>query len=106
MLNLTVLGSTGSIGTSTLDVVRQNRERYGIFALAAGQNVPLLIEQIRELRPAAVVLGTKDGELRLLHSLSDSGIGRSHWPEVLSGPEARVRMATADEAGAVVSAIV
>ena len=59
MKRLTVLGSTGSIGTSTLDVVRQNREAYSIFALAAGQNADALIDQIREFKPAVVVVADR-----------------------------------------------
>ena len=60
MTLLTLLGSTGSIGTSTLDVVRQWRARYGIYALVAGRNVDLLAKQIEEFQPrVAVVAGTR-----------------------------------------------
>ena len=51
MKTLTILGSTGSIGTNTLDVVRRNRHRYQVYALVAGQNVELLAAQILEFRP-------------------------------------------------------
>ena len=54
---LTVLGSTGSIGTNTLDVVRQNRDQYRIFALAAGRNIDSLANQINEFRPQVAVIG-------------------------------------------------
>ncbi len=49
---LTILGSTGSIGTNTLDVVRQNPDRFQVFALVAGRNIELLARQIEEFRPA------------------------------------------------------
>ena len=53
---LTVLGSTGSIGTNTLDVVRRNSGEYRIFALAAGRNVELLAAQIVEFRSKVAVV--------------------------------------------------
>src|ERR1700679_521439 len=89
---LTVLGSTGSIGTNTLDVVRQNPERFGVFALAAGRNVQLLVQQIVEFRPQIAVLQDVESVDRLRGLLSDSGI---LLPEILSGPEALVKISTA-----------
>ncbi len=53
---LTILGSTGSIGTNTLDVVRQNPDRFRIFALAAGRNIDLLAQQINEFKPQVAVV--------------------------------------------------
>src|ERR1700722_7783619 len=100
---LTVLGSTGSIGTNTLDVVRQNPERFGIFALAAGRNVDLLAQQIVEFRPQVVVLQDAESIERLRAILPDSGI---RVPELLSGPEALVQIAVAPEADTVMSSIV
>jgi len=64
--NLTVLGSTGSIGTSTLDVVRQNRHRFEIYALAAGRNLDLLVSQILEFSPKRVTVPDPDRLTRLL----------------------------------------
>jgi len=100
---LTVLGSTGSIGTSTLDVVRQNPERFQIFALAAGRNIGLLAQQIAEFRPRVAVVQEPEAITRLRQTLSDSGIP---CPELLSGPEALVGIATAPEADTVMSSIV
>ena len=57
---ITVLGSTGSIGTSTLDVVRQNPNRFQIHALAAGRNFELLASQIQEFAPARVAVSEPD----------------------------------------------
>jgi 1-deoxy-D-xylulose-5-phosphate reductoisomerase len=100
---LTILGSTGSIGANTLDVVRQNPERFHVFALAAGRNIELLRDQIAEFGPKVVVLPEAEltGQLRAL--LTESGIS---VPELLSGPEALVQIATAAEADTVMSSIV
>src|SRR5580693_6103669 len=99
---LTVLGSTGSIGTNTLDVVRQNPDRFRVFALAAGRNIELLSKQIKEFRPeVAVVQEARDLDpLRAL--LADCAA----VPELLAGPEALVRIAVAGEADTVMSSIV
>jgi 1-deoxy-D-xylulose-5-phosphate reductoisomerase len=98
---LTVLGSTGSIGTNTLDVVRQNPQRFRIFALAAGRNVDLLAEQIQQFKPSVVVLQHAADVNRLRSLLPPSGI-----PELLSGPEALLQIAVASEIDTVMSSIV
>ncbi len=103
MANLCVLGSTGSIGTSTLDVVRRHAERFKIFALVAGQNVDLLISQIAEFRPHVVVVATDDVLLRLTNRLKDQ---RLEVPELRSGAAACVEAAIAPEVDFVMSAIV
>src|SRR5580658_1583712 len=102
--SLTILGSTGSIGTNTLDVVRQNRDRFRVFALAAGRNVALLAQQIQEFSPEVAVLETAVDRERLRGLLSESGISRN--TELLSGPEALVQIAEAAEADTVMSSIV
>src|SRR5579871_1884974 len=99
---ITVLGSTGSIGTNTLDVVRQNPDRFRVFALAAGRNVELLLKQIREFSPQVVVLPDSDGVDRLRSLLLDGDIS---VPELLSGPEALISIATASEVDTVMSSI-
>jgi 1-deoxy-D-xylulose-5-phosphate reductoisomerase len=100
---LTILGSTGSIGTNTLDVVRQNPERFHVFALAAGRNVELLAQQIAEFRPSVVVVQEAGDIDRLRELVSKAGIP---VPELLSGPEALVRIAVASEVDTVMSSIV
>ncbi|HWF10319.1 MAG TPA: 1-deoxy-D-xylulose-5-phosphate reductoisomerase [Bryobacteraceae bacterium] len=97
---LTVLGSTGSIGANTLDVVRRDRERFRVFALAAGRNVELLAQQIKEFNPAVVVLPDASG-VRLLRELAGSSCS-----EILIGPEALVKVAVASEIDTVMSSIV
>jgi 1-deoxy-D-xylulose-5-phosphate reductoisomerase len=103
---LTVLGSTGSIGTNTLDVVRRNLHRYGVHALVAGQNVDTLAAQILEFRPKLAVVATSDGLARLTDRLTAAGLARKAWPELLWGGAARVQAATAAEVDTVISAIV
>jgi 1-deoxy-D-xylulose-5-phosphate reductoisomerase len=103
---LTILGSTGSIGTNTLDVVRRNLHRYGVYALVAGQNVDTLAAQILEFRPKLAVVATSDGLARLSDSLTEAGLARTAWPELLWGDAARVQAVTATEVDTVISAIV
>ena len=106
MRNLTLLGSTGSIGTSTLDVVRRHSDRYRIFALAAGHNLDILIPQILEFRPSVVVLATEGGAANLRGRLADAGLGTGTSPAVLWGPRALVEIATDPQVDFVLSAIV
>jgi 1-deoxy-D-xylulose-5-phosphate reductoisomerase len=106
MTALTILGSTGSIGTSTLDVVRRNRHLYEVYALVAGVNIPVLTSQILEFRPKVAVVATSDGLARLSESLHASGLARPEWPELLAGDEARVQVVRPAEVGTVISAIV
>jgi 1-deoxy-D-xylulose-5-phosphate reductoisomerase len=106
MKTLTVLGSTGSIGTNTLDVVRRNHHQYGVYALVAGQNVDTLAAQILEFRPKVAVVATSDSLARLSDRLTAAGLARTAWPELLWGDAARVQAATATEVDTVISAIV
>ncbi|MDQ6666220.1 MAG: 1-deoxy-D-xylulose-5-phosphate reductoisomerase, partial [Acidobacteriota bacterium] len=101
MRTLTILGSTGSIGTNTLDVVRQNRGRFKVFALAAGENVELISQQIAEFHPEVVVMGSPEAVDRLALLLSGTST-----PELLTGPAALVAIATAPVANTVMSSIV
>ncbi len=105
-MNITVLGSTGSIGVSTLDVVRRQGGSYPIYALVAGRNLDLLCSQILEFRPTVTVVADEAALAVLRTRLLESSLGRSHWPELACGPEARVAAATAAEVGFVMSAIV
>lgn len=103
MTYLTLLGSTGSIGTSTLDVVRRWPERFGIYALVAGRNVRLLAEQIAEFGPKVAVVADDQALTELRGILKANG---TRVPQLASGPQARVAAAVAPEAGFVMSAIV
>jgi 1-deoxy-D-xylulose-5-phosphate reductoisomerase len=103
---LTLLGSTGSIGVSTLDVVGRHPEKYRVHSLVAGSNVDLLIQQIDRFRPEIAVTATEDSHKNLISGLRDAGLPRQSWPELLWGPRARVEAATASEVNFVMSAIV
>ena len=106
MKTLTVLGSTGSIGTSTLDVIRRNRPLYNVYALVAARNVEVLASQIVEFHPKVAVVATSDGVARLSNRLTQVGFPKGDWPELLWGDAARVQAATASPVDTVISAIV
>ncbi len=104
MKKITILGSTGSIGTQTLDVVRNNRGDFEVVALTAGNNVRKMAEQIREFTPSYAVM--KDEEkaeelaLRLKEEQPDSTC------EILCGMEGFIRVSTLPEVDTVVAAMV
>jgi 1-deoxy-D-xylulose-5-phosphate reductoisomerase len=100
---LTLLGSTGSIGTNTLDVVRRWPDRFGIHALVAGRNIHLLALQIEEFKPKVAVVADERALDDLRRTLRDRGI---RAPELASGPKARIAAAIAPETSIVLSAIV
>jgi len=98
MKNIAILGSTGSIGRSTLDVIAQNRERFRVVALAAGSNIDLFEEQIKTFSPDLAAVADKDAA----HAL------RKRLPgvEILSGFEGISCVAAYPDAEFVLSAIV
>jgi 1-deoxy-D-xylulose-5-phosphate reductoisomerase len=103
---LTLLGSTGSIGVSTLDVVRRLDGRYTVFALVAGSNTGLLARQIVEFRPRVAIVETAQALAHLTDRLASLELPRAEWPELAFGPAARVQAAVAAEVDFVMSAIV
>jgi 1-deoxy-D-xylulose-5-phosphate reductoisomerase len=106
MKTLTILGSTGSIGANTLDVVRHNRDLYRVYSLVAGRNIDLLSDQILEFEPKVAVVAESGDLDKLAKRLAEKGVARSAMPELLSGPEAYVGVACAPEADTLISAIV
>jgi len=105
-MKITVLGSTGSIGVSTLDVVRQNLDRFKIHALVAGRNLDILCSQILEFLPAVVVVADSATLAALRERLKDMTRPPKGWPELAEGAAARVKAATDSEVDFVMSAIV
>jgi 1-deoxy-D-xylulose-5-phosphate reductoisomerase len=105
-MKLTILGSTGSIGANTLDVVRQHGERFQVYALVAGRNLDVLCSQILEFKPEVVVVADASTLDRLHRILTDSGLAARELPTLAAGPQARVAAASAAEIGFVMSAIV
>src|SRR5262249_7892662 len=96
---LVILGSTGSIGRQTLDVVRAFPDRFRVVALAARGNVALLAEQAREFTPELIVCTSDDSEaLRTLDELLPQGL------QVVGGVEGLAVAATHPDAETVVAA--
>lgn len=100
---LCILGSTGSIGVSTLDVVARHPDRYGVFALTAHTQVKKLAEQCAQFLPQVAVVGTAQAADELAVLLKEL-----HLPQIqiLSGPEALCSVASASECDSVMAAIV
>ena len=103
MKQIAILGSTGSIGVSTLSIVGSYPERYRVASLAAGRNVELAFEQCARWRPLVASMGTPELAAQLAVRLRASGITEI---EVVSGTEGSVRAATLPQVDFVVSAIV
>ena len=100
--NLTVLGSTGSIGKSTLDVVARHPQRYRIFALTAHRQDELLFEQCRQFTPRFAVLLDEAAAARLRQRLAEAKL----QTEVLTGMAALEQVSAASGVDAVMAAIV
>ncbi len=102
-MNLTILGSTGSIGTSTLDVVARHPDRFKVWALTAASQVDLMWQQCQQFHPVRVVMVHESSARELRLRLAQSGL---HDIEVMSGFEALDEVACAPEVDAVMAAIV
>ena len=99
---LVILGSTGSVGTSTLDVVARHPERFEVYGLSAFQRVDVLLQQCRQFRPRVVVLPTQQRAAELRHLLTADHL----TTEVLVGEQALCELARAPEVDSVMAAIV
>ena len=101
MRSLVILGSTGSVGTQALDVVRHNPDRFKVVGLSAGTNQELLVGQIREFLPPHVAIANDEAAADLEEKLSGiKGV------EVHVGPEAAESLARDSEADMVLNALV
>jgi 1-deoxy-D-xylulose-5-phosphate reductoisomerase len=101
---ISILGSTGSIGTQTLDICRQHAGLFEPVALAAGKNVPLLLEQIKEFKPKLVACDESVVD-ELKAGIEALGLGDSK-PEVMTGQDGQVAVACFEEAKTIVTGIV
>ncbi len=101
-VGVTILGSTGSIGVSTLDVIRRNSDRYKAVALTANRDVDGLAAQCLAIQPVYAVMSDVDAAEQLRERLRAEAPGI----EVLAGPEALCRVAALDEVDMVMAAIV
>ncbi|OME80032.1 1-deoxy-D-xylulose-5-phosphate reductoisomerase [Paenibacillus sp. FSL A5-0031] len=98
MKKISILGSTGSVGTQTLDVIAHDPDRYQVVGLSAGANVDLIIEQAKQFKPSLVSLASK----------ADAEAARPHMPpgtKVVYGEEGLVEVAAGTDADVVVTAI-
>lgn len=100
MKNITILGSTGSIGTQTLEIVEAYPEKLRVVALAAGNSVAKMEEQIRRFHPKYAVMWTEEAATQLRQKVADLEV------KVLSGMEGLITISTLPETDAVVTAIV
>jgi 1-deoxy-D-xylulose-5-phosphate reductoisomerase len=103
MKRIAILGSTGSIGRSTLSVAESYPDRFQIVALAAGSNLDAAFEQAQRWRPGVVSMATEENAQSLRSRLKKEGLTDI---EVAYGPAGTVRVATHPDADFVVSAIV
>jgi 1-deoxy-D-xylulose-5-phosphate reductoisomerase len=99
---LTVLGSTGSIGTNTLDVVRRHGDRFEVFALSAATQVDLMLAQCAEFRPRFAVMASAEHARLLEEKIKANGL----HVQVLEGKSALELIASHEEVDAVMGAIV
>lgn len=99
---VTILGSTGSIGINTLDVIRAHPERFQVAALTAGKQVDRLAEQCIEFKPAIAVVSEASDAERLEKLL----LGKNIQTQVLYGPQALVTAVTDSGCDTVMAAIV
>jgi 1-deoxy-D-xylulose-5-phosphate reductoisomerase len=99
---ITLLGSTGSIGTQTLDIVTQHPDQFRIVGLAAGRNIALLADQIRQFHPEIVAIADPDQMAELQAAISDL----PQQPILVSGEAGVVEVAAYGDSQAVVTGIV
>jgi 1-deoxy-D-xylulose-5-phosphate reductoisomerase len=99
MKKLSILGSTGSIGVQTLNIVERFRDQFEVVALGAGRNITLMKEQIARFRPRVVSVLSEELAETLSRQIDDP-------PEIFYGVEGLIRVATLDDTHLVVSALV
>lgn len=98
MQNIFLLGSTGSIGTRTLDVVRNNKDKYKIYALQAHSNIELLLRQAAEFSPAVIVVTDRGSGEKIKNFLPANTrlfVGAEHLPEIAAAKEVDTVVAAA-----------
>src|SRR5579884_3992855 len=103
MKRIAILGSTGSIGRSTLSVVESYPERFKIVSLAAGRNLDAALEQAKKWKPRVISVAEESAAATLRQQLAKAGLAEV---EVVHGSPGTVRVATHPEVDFVVSAIV
>ena len=102
MRNVTLLGATGSIGTSTLDVLRRHKDEFKLHAVAASSSVDKMVAIVQEFKPERVAMHNEKSAQELSKRLKDSGL----YAEVLAGTQGVEEVAGDGAADVVVGAIV
>jgi len=100
MKNITILGSTGSIGLNSLEVIESNPEKYRVLTLAAGRNIELLLKQIERFHPVAVAISDQELANTIRDRLKEDLKTEIYW-----GTEGFVHLATFKEVDTVISAM-
>ena len=98
--NIAILGSTGSIGTQTLDVIRANKDKFEVFALTANNNLDLLIEQACEFQPEVVAIANEKLYIQLKEALANQPI------KVFAGKDAIAQIVEMEPIDIVLTAMV
>lgn len=99
MKKISILGATGSIGTSTLEVVRQHREEFEVIGLSGGRNLELMVNLVEEFRPKVVSMATKELAVQLSTLVK-------HKVHIVYGEDGLMEVATHPDTDFVLSAIV
>ncbi|MEG2537960.1 MAG: 1-deoxy-D-xylulose-5-phosphate reductoisomerase [Clostridium sp.] len=99
MKNIVILGSTGSIGTQALDIIRNKKEEYNLLAISANSNLDALMDQYMEFRPPYIVVNNKDAYDVLRKNLKSESV------KILYGVEGLVEVSTLKEADIVLTSI-
>jgi len=102
MKKISILGSTGSIGTQTLDIVTDHPDKFQVVGLATGNNIQLLSEQIRQFRPQIVAINNESQLEDLKSLISDL----DYTPIILAGKEGVIEVARYGDSESVVTGIV
>ena len=102
MKAITLLGSTGSIGTQTLDILKSHPEDFRLVGIAAGNNVELLAQQVRQFKPEIVAICNESKLAALKAAIADI----APQPQILAGHEGVVEVARYGDAEAVITGIV
>lgn len=97
MKNITILGSTGSIGTNALEVIRQKRDEFNVVAISGHTNYKLVIEQIKEFNPKYVSIGTQEGFEEIKKQFSNI--------ELFFGREGLKKLGQLDETDIILTAV-
>lgn len=100
MKRISILGSTGSIGTQALDVIRHNRDRFSVVGLSANRNVELLYQQIAEFKPLMVCVTDQSAAKELEVKLADRRVA------IVTGAQGLIELSSLDEADTVLTSVV